>query len=87
MGIDRRKFLTIAGLTVATAISKKTLGDSFTVDKPGVLPKDVSLAGKRWAMIIDIKKCLQKEGCTVCMDACHQIHNIPDFGNNQYFFI
>ncbi len=83
MGIDRRKFLTIAGLTAAAAIGKKTLGDSLTADTRELLPKDESLVGKRWAMIFDIKKCLHKDGCTVCMDACHQIHNVPDFGNKK----
>jgi Fe-S-cluster-containing dehydrogenase component len=83
MGIDRRKFLTIAGLTVATAVGKRTLGDSLTVNRGDLMPKDESLVGKRWAMVFDIKKCLHKEGCTVCMDACHHIHNVPDFGNKK----
>jgi len=83
MGIDRRKFLTIAGLSMATAISKKTLGDSLDVEKADVLKTGQSLTGKRWAMVIDIKKCLQNENCTACIDACHQIHNVPDFGNRK----
>ena len=36
---------------------------------------------KRWAMVIDLKKCLVEKGCTKCIDACHKIHNVPDFEN------
>ena len=30
---------------------------------------------KRWGMVIDIPKCLEKAGCTKCMEACHSVHN------------
>jgi len=82
MGIDRRKFLTIAGLTTLTAFGRKV---------PGVVPAEDStlaqfdiptpLSGKRWALVIDPRKCLQQEGCRDCIDACHQTHNVPQFDN------
>jgi len=80
MKINRRKFLTIAGVTAATAISKKTFGDSLEVVKTeDILNSDGPLTGKRWAMVIDIKKCLEEEGCDKCMTACHVTHNVPKF--------
>jgi len=84
MGIDRRKFLTIAGLTAATVISKKTLGDSLSVE-PGseILPSENRLVGKRWAMVIDLRKCKEQHNCTKCIDACNVAHNIPQFDNKK----
>lgn len=32
-------------------------------------------------MVIDTSACLSKDGCTKCIDACHLIHNVPDFNN------
>jgi molybdopterin-containing oxidoreductase family iron-sulfur binding subunit len=32
-------------------------------------------------MVIDIKKCLEEENCTKCMEACHAAHNVPQFDN------
>jgi molybdopterin-containing oxidoreductase family iron-sulfur binding subunit len=81
MDIDRRKFITIAGLTAVTTLGRKALGESPAVEQRGLLPEERPLVGKRWAMIIDIRKCLNEEGCTECIKACHSIHNVPDFGN------
>ena len=33
--------------------------------------------GKRWVMVIDNRKCMQDEGCTKCIQACHIAHNVP----------
>lgn len=81
MGIDRRKFLTIAGITAVTAVSKRTIGESLAVDKSATLSEETPLAGKRWAIAIDIKKCLKEDGCTACIDICHSVHNVPGFDN------
>lgn len=40
-----------------------------------------ALIGERWAMVVNLKACLAKDGCRDCIDACHRIHNVPDFGN------
>jgi len=34
-------------------------------------------ATRRWAMAIDVRKCLELDGCRACIDACHQAHNVP----------
>lgn len=44
-------------------------------------PTEVPLVGKRWAMVIDLKACLAKDGCKDCIDACHHIHNVPAYDN------
>lgn len=39
------------------------------------------LTARRWAMVVDLRKCRREKGCTLCIDACHHEHNVPDFGN------
>jgi len=41
-------------------------------------------ATRRWAMIIDLKKCREKSGCTNCISACHAAHNVPDIGDTRH---
>ena len=82
MGIGRRGFIKLAGLTAAAGVLGKKPIDVFANDElPEVLETGEPLVGKRWAMVIDMKKCRQKEGCTDCITACHSVHNVPDFGN------
>ena len=68
---DRRTFLKVAGASVlgAAAVPAVIAGASSDADKP---------AGKQWAMVIDVQRCLRDQGCTKCFDACHQTHNVPD---------
>lgn len=35
--------------------------------------------GPRWGMVVDTTKC--KPGCTECITACHERHNVPNLGN------
>ncbi|MCW5977134.1 MAG: 4Fe-4S dicluster domain-containing protein [Bryobacteraceae bacterium] len=39
---------------------------------------------KRWAMVVDARKCLQKEGCQKCIEACHRMHNVPAFAEPRH---
>jgi len=82
MGIGRRGFIKIAGLTaIAGALGKKP-GHVFANENIlETAPTKESLAGQRWAMVVDLRKCLQEKGCTKCMDACHKVHNVPKFDN------
>ncbi len=77
MGVDRRDFIRIAGLAAAGAAGKSV----FDVVSATGLPQETPLTGKRWAMVIDLKKCHEEKDCTKCIDACHLSHNVPDFNN------
>ena len=77
MGLTRRRFLQIGGLAVLALAAKPVINVI-----PGLkIPRAAAEtgAGKRWAMAVRTGAC--PEGCTVCSDACHSIHNVPDFGN------
>jgi len=76
--MNRRNFIKIVSFGgVLTVASKMTL-DAFADAHKGN-----GKAVKRWAMIIDTKKCAEQENCTKCMDACNTIHNIPHFDNKK----
>lgn len=77
MGVNRREFMKIAGLSALGAAAKPAI--EVLADE--TLPEESPLLGKRWAMALDVKKCLQQEGCRECIEACHLVHNVPDFGN------
>ncbi len=84
MGIGRRGFMKLAGLTaLAGVVGKKSLafGQDDTISVVKTEHVGESLKAERWAMVVDMRKCLKNEGCTKCIDACHSVHNVPDFGN------
>lgn len=82
MESNRRSFLKVSGicalglgaLPVADALAKAAL--------PNFLANPKELVGKKWAMVVDMKKCWEKseKGCQDCINACHVFHNVPDIG-------
>jgi len=82
MDSTRRHFLKIAGLSVLGLGARPLIDAIADVGQPKVEPNPNALVGKRWAMIVDQKKCLKaKEGCKDCVLACHRVHNVPDMPN------
>lgn len=80
MDQTRRKFLKIAGFSFLGFGAKPVL-DSFAAnEKPEFSKNPEALVGKRWALVIDAKKC-KEDNCTECITACHTAHNVPDIGN------
>jgi molybdopterin-containing oxidoreductase family iron-sulfur binding subunit len=80
MSVDRRKFMKVTGLAaLSLAVGKPP--DLLRATELASLQKRAPLTGKRWAMVIDIRKCLETGDCTDCIRACHHVHNVPDFGN------
>jgi len=81
MGVDRRGFLKIAGISALLGLGGKTAIDFFA---PGDLEASMDAVplseGKRWAMVIDMQK-MDEEIMDKCIEACHGEHNVPDLGN------
>lgn len=81
---SRRSFLKLAGLTA--------LGTVGTVGAAGTSAREAAASsgsashaatepsGKRLAMVVDLRK-FDKEGelARRCVEACHRVHNVPDF--------
>jgi len=80
MDKNRRKFLKLTGLG-ALSLTAAKYADLFGNATPTKVAFDESETRIRYAMVIDLKKCLAKEDCKLCIDACHKTHNVPDFGN------
>jgi molybdopterin-containing oxidoreductase family iron-sulfur binding subunit len=80
MDRSRRSFLKIAGLSVLGA-GAKPLAEAMAAGEVSKLtPHAQAIAGKRWAMVVDLKKPCPKD-CADCIDACHKVHNVPQFHN------
>ena len=81
MKVTRRKFLKLGGITVLALAVKPTIDILGGFNPAGASTTGGVLVGKRWAMGVDLKACSANDGCRDCIDACHLIHNVPDFNN------
>jgi Fe-S-cluster-containing dehydrogenase component len=83
MSINRRQFLklvgasTVAGIggaVVLTGVKSKGLeaSQSSPSPQPGT---------KRWGFAVDVGKLKSPEDYQKCIDACHDIHNVPDMSS------
>ncbi|MEW6657681.1 MAG: sulfate reduction electron transfer complex DsrMKJOP subunit DsrO [Thermodesulfobacteriota bacterium] len=82
MGIDRREFIRISGLAALLGLGGK---GAFELLRPGQVEAALGAepkaqAGKRWAMVVNMQK-MDEATARKCIDACHRVHNVPDFNN------
>ena len=76
MDENRRAFLKAAGCAIlgaglAAPVARAAAGAVSQESAPG------ELTAGRWAIAINVRKCLQREDCRACIDACHVAHNVP----------
>lgn len=92
MDNSRRKFLKLAGLTAIAGIGAPTAFNSLlkgdvhasTGEEGASAHGSASNSGKRLGFVIDTRKFAADRGLAQrCIDACHSIHNVPDFGNKK----
>ncbi|MDF1615716.1 sulfate reduction electron transfer complex DsrMKJOP subunit DsrO [Desulfurivibrio dismutans] len=84
---DRRDFLKLAGCAAVAGVGSSTAFHSLLrgeAEAAGLkragTKKDKS--GTRLGMVIDIQKFIDNRDLAQrCIRVCHQIHNVPDFGN------
>jgi Fe-S-cluster-containing dehydrogenase component len=83
METNRRSFLKLGGLCALGLGALPVVEALGTSDLPKVMNNPQALVGKRWAMVVDMKKCWEKgkPGCKDCILACHVTHNVPDIGS------
>lgn len=81
MKISRRGFLKVAGLAALGLVAKPAYDILLNLRAARAAAEQSTTAGRRWAMAVRIKACTAQDGCRTCLDACHRIHNVPDFGN------
>ncbi len=86
---SRRRFLKIAGIS-ALGMGSKPVFDLFAASGEGgnkqgtVSEHEKALTAKQWAMVVDTRKFESAEDLEPIIEACHQIHNIPEFGNKRH---
>lgn len=92
MDNSRRKFLKIAGLSAIAGIGAPAAfnsllkGEAFASSAPAASGHGAEqvLSGKRYGFVIDVQEFARNEGLAQrCVDKCHAIHNVPDFGNKK----
>jgi molybdopterin-containing oxidoreductase family iron-sulfur binding subunit len=83
MGIDRREFLKIGGLATAVGLAAPVL-DSVLVKKlEASTTAGANSSAVRMGMVIDVTKLTTPKAYNDCIEACHSIHNVPDYGNKK----
>jgi Fe-S-cluster-containing dehydrogenase component len=80
MGIDRRDFIKLAGLSTLMGLGGKS---AFELLRPGQVEaamqaEPAALKAQRWSMVVDMRK-LDEQTAQKCVQACNRAHNIPDF--------
>lgn len=81
MSTNRRDFIKLAGLAAAAGIAGKAATQALAQTR---LPQETPLVGKRWAMVVDVRKCLAEKGCHDCSAACNATHNVPVFSDPRF---
>ncbi len=84
MSMNRRQFLRLAGVSTVLGIGVPAVLNSVggkMLEATQTRPDPRSLTAKRWGFVVDVSKLKTPEDYQKCIDACHNIHNVPDFGN------
>jgi Fe-S-cluster-containing dehydrogenase component len=84
MGVDRKTFLRITGMSLAALAARKVAGAIAGPSASQVVSTPGALTARRWAMVVDARKCLKKEGCDLCIKACNRSHNVPEIGDRRH---
>ena len=83
MGMNRRKFLKIAGLSTLFGLGGKA---AFELLSPGDLDAQTQAVplgtAKQWAMVIDMRN-MTDDIMDKCITACHTLHNVPNIGDEK----
>lgn len=89
---DRRDFLKVAGLAAIAGIGAPSAFNMLLKGEATASEQAAAAAGhgeavaaptgKRWGMVIDVRKFVENPDLPAkCVEACHSIHNVPNFGN------
>ncbi len=84
MSMDRRQFLKYSGIASILGFSASISSAKNLITDKQLLPPQVdknkeALSAKRWAMVVDMSKFKTDDDFKKVFDACHTMHNVPDF--------
>ncbi len=86
MKCNRRAMLKLTLLAAAGLARRRPLFAALVSAVPtDVLKPGAALRSGRWAMVIDLRQCLESKDChAACARACHLEHNVPDIANPRH---
>lgn len=73
MNLTRKQFFRFSGFSGLLLAGKRLFSALTGAEQSFEAPK----RQKRWAMVIDMQKCIQEKGCDKCITACNKTHNVP----------
>lgn len=84
MSMNRREFLKITGISTMIGLGGISAASGLRnlVEAQQVMPNPEALKAKRWAMVVDMGKFKTDEDYQRCINACHQVHNVPNVTDN-----
>ncbi len=77
--MNRRDFLKLACFSVVGSPVRSAFENLTGKD----IAKTAGEGQPKWAMVVNLKACASKPGCQDCINACHSIHNVPDFKSKR----
>jgi Fe-S-cluster-containing dehydrogenase component len=77
--MNRKEFLRLGCVSLLGVAGRPAAAAVAGLQQGQVSRQPGALTARRWAMVIDVRKCLQEQGCDKCIAACHRIHNVPHF--------
>ncbi|MDY6822519.1 MAG: 4Fe-4S dicluster domain-containing protein [Thermodesulfobacteriota bacterium] len=94
MESSRRKFLKLAGITAAgisaapalTSFAKSHANEESHGGTPEgrIVDSKNALTAAHWGMVIDTRKLKTSRDLRPLIEACHSIHNVPEFDNEDH---
>lgn len=86
MDKSRRDFLKLAGVSALFGLGVGSVeflapGAIDASSGHGAAHGEELVTGKRWAMVVDVRRCIAQGDCTDCITACNSTHNIPSVPN------
>lgn len=81
MKITRKQFLEMAAGSLVAVSGAQALAELQGKPKGALQAGKSRVPRKQYAMVVDTRKCLERPGCTKCMDVCRQDHNVPVIPN------
>jgi Fe-S-cluster-containing dehydrogenase component len=84
MIITRKKFLQVTGISALAVAGREWAGAFVEKIEDDRLESPQAGTARRLAMVVDLVKCSQADGCTECIEACHAAHNVPAAGKHAH---
>ena len=86
MNSSRRRVLQLLGLS-AVGLTAKPVLNAFAAEQQATQPQSIlkpadnALTARHWAMVIDTREFESEDDVMPLVEACHTIHNVPQFTN------